>query len=175
VAKQQGMRPKKGTYPTYYDNYIPLVNQEDLVVAFTQNWNELKDLIFSVPKDKENYAYTEGKWTIKQVVIHLIDTERIFSYRALRFARKDAQQPLPYEENLYADTAELSNRTLTDLVEEFDAVRKSSLALYKSFSESTLLNSGNTAMGEATVLSIGFATCGHAIHHMNVLKERYLK
>lgn len=169
------MRPQKGTYPAYYENYIPLAAGDDLISAFTQNWRELKELIASIPSDKENYAYAEGKWTIKQIISHLIDTERIFSYRALRFARKDPQQPLPYEENHYAATAELSNRNLKDLLDELDSVRSASLTLYKSFSDATLLNSGNTSMGNATVISIGYATCGHAVHHMNILKERYLK
>ncbi len=175
VSNLNTMRPLKGTYPTYYENYIPLVKQEDVVVAFTQNWQELKDFISAIPKEKENFAYAEGKWTIKQVIIHLVDTERIFTYRALRFARKDPQQPLPYEENHYAETAEVANRTLADIMEEFENVRKASISLFKSFSETTLLNSGTTSVGPATALAIGFATVGHAIHHTNVIKDRYLK
>jgi len=168
------MRPHKGTYPAYYDNYIPLVKQEEIVLALTQNWKELKEFISTIPEEKENFAYAEGKWTIKQVLVHLIDTERIFSYRALRFARKDEQQPLPFEENDYAANAEVSNRTLEDILEEFENVRKASISLFKSFSQATLLLSGRTAMGPATVVSIGFTICGHATHHANVIKERYL-
>lgn len=169
------MRPEKGSYPVYYENYIPLVKQGDLTDALTQNWTDLKTFINSIPEEKENYAYAAGKWTIKQVIIHLIDTERIFAYRSLRFARKDPQQPLPYEENHYADTAEVSHRSLKNLMEEFETVRMSSLSLFKSFSKETLLNTGHIAAGDCTVLAIGYTICGHAIHHTNVIKERYLQ
>jgi hypothetical protein len=170
------MRPQKGTYPPYFENYIPLVNHENVNVAFEQNWNELKELFSQIPKDKEDFAYAPGKWTIKQVVNHMIDTERIFTYRALRFARKDFQAALSFEENDYAEHDDVQKRTLADLVEEFEAVRRSSTLLFKSFSDTTLLNSGKTAAGvDCTVLAYGFTTCGHAKHHINVLKERYLK
>lgn len=169
------MSPVKGTYPDYYDNYIPLVNQEAVTLALTHNWEELTNLASSIPENMEDSAYAPGKWTIKQVFMHLVDTERIFAYRALRFARKDPQQPLPFEENDYADNADVSNRTLKDIMQEFEAVRKATSLLFKSFSQSTLLTLGNTALGNTTVLAIGFLTCGHAIHHMNVIKDRYLK
>ncbi|PBQ33252.1 damage-inducible protein DinB [Sphingobacteriaceae bacterium] len=169
------MRPEKGTYPEYYGQYIPLVNQEDVNLALTRNWEDLQNFISSIPKEMEDYAYAPGKWTIKQVIMHLVDTERIFAYRALRFARRDAQQPLSFEENDYAANAELSERTLEDILQEFETVRKATLSLFKGFSPGTLLNAGNTAIGKTTVLAIGFLTCGHAIHHMNVIKDRYLK
>lgn len=168
------MRPEKGTYPDYYGNYIPLVKQEDINVALAQNWNDVKAFVAGIPKEKEDYAYAEGKWTIKQVILHLVDTERIFSYRALRFARKDPQQPLPYDENKYADNADVSNRTLADIMDEFETMRKASSSLYKSFSEEALLRSGATYIGNTTPLAIGFTICGHVIHHLNVIKERYL-
>ena len=173
ACKLYSMRPKKGTYPVYYENYIPLVHQEDIVVALTQNWTELKDTFSAIPKEKEDYAYADGKWTVKQMLLHLADTERIFAYRALRFARKDPQQPLPFEENDYATAGDVSQRSLANILEELESIRNASLTLFKSFSQDTLLLSGNTAAGPATVLSIGFTICGHAIHHMNVLRERY--
>jgi hypothetical protein len=169
------MRPQKSTYPVYYENYIPLVKEDDLITALNQNWKEIKEFISQIPKQKENFSYAPGKWTIKQVVNHLIDTERVFTYRALRFARKDPQQPLPFEEDNYAAAAEVQERTLADIMDEFEAVRKSTLLLYKSFSNTTLLLSGKTAGGETTVLAIGYTTCGHATHHLRVISERYLK
>jgi uncharacterized damage-inducible protein DinB len=168
------MRPKKKTYPDYYDYYIELVKEDELLAAFNSNWNYIEEFVSKISKEKENYAYTEGKWTIKQVLSHLIDTERIFAYRALRFARKDPQKVLSFEEDHYAAHAELDSRTISDLMEEFDTVRKATLSLYKSFSESTLLSSGATAIGDATVVSIGYMICGHASHHLNVVKTRYL-
>lgn len=169
------MRPEKGSYPEYYENYIPLVKQENIITALTQNLSEVKALISSVPASKEDYAYAGGKWTVKQLLLHVSDTERIFSYRALRFARKDPQQPLPFEENDYAAAADVSGRSLADIMQELETVRVATLSLFKSFSQDELLRSGNTAAGRSTVLAIGFTTCGHATHHMNILRERYLK
>lgn len=168
------MRPQKGTYPEYFENYIPLVNQENVNIALEQNRQELREFVSRIPQQKEDFAYAPGKWTIKQVVNHLIDTERIFTYRALRFARKDPQLLPSFDENSYAENAAVSERTLNDLMEEFDAVRRASILLFKSFSDDTLLNSGKMASGDCTVLALGFTTCGHVTHHMNVMRERYL-
>lgn len=167
------MRPQKGTYPAFYDNYISHVKEENLLDALNNNWKQVKELISAIPAEKESYAYAKGKWTVKQLLNHVNDTERIFAYRALRFARKDPQQPLPFEENDYANAADVSKRSLTDILNEFNDIRAASISLFKSFSGSTFLNSGHTSLGDATVLSIGFTICGHAAHHMSVLKERY--
>lgn len=169
------MRPVKGTYPEYYENYIPLVNQENVNTALERNLDEIKNFAASLPKELEDYAYAPGKWTIKQVFQHIADTERVFAYRALRFARKDPQQPLPFEENDYAANAEVNTRSLDDILQELESVRKASASLFKSFSQETLLLSGATSLGSATVVSLGFFLCGHATHHINVVKDRYLK
>lgn len=169
------MKPKPGTYPTYFENYIYYVTQTDVKQALDQTWLEITKTFSGLSEDQGNFAYEKGKWTIKQMLIHMIDTERVFAYRALRFARKDPQQVLSFEENLYAATAEVSNRTVKDLMEEFEFVRKSTICLFRSFSNETLLNTGKTAAGEVTVLALGFIICGHALHHINVFKELYLK
>src|SRR5688572_30138046 len=106
------MRPAQKTYPDYYDLYIPLVKEDSVVNALHANLDDIKKFFSGIEASKENYAYQPGKWTVKQVAHHLCDTERIIAYRALRFARKDPQQPLPFEEDQYAATAELGNRDL---------------------------------------------------------------
>ena len=169
------MRPQKGSYPDYYENYIPLVKQNSVLQALNENEKELIAFFSSIKPSMENNAYELGKWTIKEVLNHIIDTERIFAYRALRFARMDEKQPLPFEEDEYVKNAELSQRNLQDLVNEFETVRRASLSLFNSFSNEALLRSGITAAGRATVLAIGFTICGHGIHHLNVVSERYLK
>jgi len=169
------MRPEKGTYPGYYENYISLVKHNSVLEALTETEKETITFFNSVPDDLENSTYEKGKWTIKEVLNHLIDTERIFAYRALRFARKDETQPLPFEQNDYVAHAELENRSLKDLVKEFETVRKATQSLFNSFSNETLSRTGQTAAGRASVNAIGFTTCGHCIHHINVIKERYLK
>ena len=168
------MRPEKGTYPQYYSNYLPLVKEDELIAALGNNQEQLVGFFRAVPKTKEQFSYAPGKWTIRQVLGHLNDTERILGYRALRFAREDGQQPLPFDENKYAASLDLSGRNLSSLIEEFETVRLASISMFRNFDEETLKRSGKTAAGDATVISIGYMICGHAIHHMNVVRERYL-
>jgi hypothetical protein len=168
------MRPADNTYPGYYGLYIPLVRENNVTDALTANWKELDKFFSSIPRELENYAYQEGKWSIRQVAHHLADTERIMSYRALRFARKDPQQPLPFEENDYVANGNANERSLRDIMDELGTVRESTLSLFKTFSDETLLNKGVTMIGETTVLAIGYLIAGHAVHHAGVVRERYL-
>ena len=170
------MRPEPGSYPIYYDNYIGKVTEDDLITALINNHTFIKQVLSNIPTDKENFAYSEGKWTVKQVVNHLIDTERIFSYRALRFGRNDAQKVLSFEEDDYAKTSEkeVALRSLADLIAEFDAVRLSTISLFKNFSTESLQLKGLTVAGETTVLAIGFCISGHTTHHLKVIQEKYL-
>ena len=168
------MRPIEGTYPKFLETYISKVKEDDILKALEANTGLLQTVLNSVPKDKDNYAYAEGKWTVKQLIIHITDAERIFSYRALRFARGDEQQPLPFEEDDYAANCKAEKRTLHSVIEELMAVRKSTILLFETFDETDLLRPGNTAAGRTNVNAVGYAICGHAAHHLTVLKERYL-
>ena len=168
------MRPEKGTYPQYFTHYLPLVKEDNVVDALVANETHVQSFFRSVPKAKEEHSYAQGKWTVKQIMQHLCDTERILAYRALRFARMDAQQPLPFDENKYVANVSLLNRSLADLLAEFETVRRATLSLFRTFDDDTLLHIGKTAAGEASVLALGYMICGHATHHMNVIKERYL-
>lgn len=167
------MRPVEGTYPKFLEPYISKVKEDHILKALEANTKILNEFLKSIPKDKADYAYAPGKWTIKQLIIHISDAERIFSYRALRFARGDEQQPLPFEEDDYAANCKADKRTLESVIEEIVAVRKSTTLLFESFDESDLQKSGNTASGRTTVNAVGYAICGHAAHHLTVLKERY--
>jgi hypothetical protein len=168
------MRPEPGTYPAYFENYIPLIKGNNVISALERTREELVTTLYNIPGPKETYAYAPGKWTVKQVVQHITDAERVFAYRALRFARGDDQQPLPFEENDYAKAAELDSRSLKDLLEEFETVRQATLSLFRTFSDNTLLLTGKTTFGRTTVLAIGYLIAGHGLHHLNVLKQRYL-
>ena len=168
------MKPQKGSYPSYFENYIPLVKEDNLIEALEVNWSHLSNGLKKVSPEMENFAYAPGKWTIKQVVCHIMDTERIFAYRALRFARKDPQQPLPFEENDYAAAVDLSRRSLPDLLVEFGTVRIATQALFAGFNDKELLRNGVTAGANCSVLALGFTICGHATHHLHVIQERYL-
>ncbi len=168
------MRPAKEDYIPYYHYYIDLIKEQDVEEALRANRSVIANFIRSIPESKADHAYAEGKWTIKQVINHIIDTERIFCYRALRFSRGDAQPVPSFDENLYAANASLSKTSLELLATEFETVRDSSILFFKQLTEKELQLKGQTAAGMVNVLSIGYMVCGHGIHHMNIIKERYL-
>lgn len=169
------MRPKKEEHPEYYNYYVDLVKQEDVVNALTETKKTSLDFIKNIPIELANYAYADGKWTTKQVLIHCIDTERIMATRALRFARGDSQKSTSFDENLYAANSHADLRSLKDIEEEFEAVRNATIALFRSFSFETIMAVGTSPSGIVTVNSIGYMICGHTQHHLNIIKERYLK
>jgi uncharacterized damage-inducible protein DinB len=168
------MRPEPGTYPNFYHNYISKTTENNVVAALENNLAAMLNTLSSAPAAKADYAYAPGKWTVKQLLNHIIDAERIFAYRALCFARGE-QQVLPsFEEDDYARTADVSHRDLADLLKEFEFVRRANIQLFKSFDENTLLRTGRTPAGQTTVLALGFTICGHTAHHLAVLQEKYL-
>jgi uncharacterized damage-inducible protein DinB len=167
-------RPVPAEYPVHFENYINLIKREDIVHVLTEQVNEIQAFIAAIPAEKESYAYAEKKWTIKQVIAHLIDIERIMAYRALCFARKDKTLLPGFDENLFADNNDAAYRTLKDLAQEFTLVRESNLALFKHFDEETLRERGNANGKECSVRALLFVIAGHALHHMNVIKARYL-
>jgi uncharacterized damage-inducible protein DinB len=167
-------RPELDRVPEYYHNYINQVKENDLAEALEKNAKSFNKLLKEIPNKKRDHRYAEGKWSIKEVLQHVIDTERVFAYRALCFARKDAT-PLPsFDENTYAEHSKASNRKWKDLVKEFNAVRESTLILINSFDDEQLETAG-TASGKSNyVLALGFIIAGHTEHHARILKERYL-
>lgn len=168
------MRPQVKDHIPYFSKYIDLIPESDIISALKTNHQTVLDFIEDIPRQKLNYFYDEGKWTVKQVINHIIDTERILSYRALRFARGDNQKVLGFDENLYAANANLTNTNAQILADEFDSVRLSNILFFRQLSEKELLLKGQMASGETNVLSLGYFLCGHAQHHINVIKERYL-
>lgn len=167
-------KPSPGTHPTYFDKYISLVPEEDLGAAFRQQSLVLTKFLYSINEEKSSHSYAPGKWTIKELVQHMIDTERIFAFRSLCFARKEAASLPGFDENTYAANSNANLRHWKDLADEFLLVRKSTEILFNSFTPEALLNSGIANNNPATALSMGFTAIGHVYHHMNVLKERYL-
>ena len=168
------MRPAKTDYIAYAEHYINLIEEQDIISALKTNHQSTLDFIEEIPRLKQNYFYDDGKWTVKQVINHIVDTERILGYRALRFARGDNQKPLAFDENLYAKNANLSNTNMQMLVDEFDSIRLSHILLFKQLTDKELALKGFMGNGEITVLALGYFMCGHAQHHINVIKERYL-
>jgi uncharacterized damage-inducible protein DinB len=167
-------RPDLSRVPEFYHGYINKAKGDDLMTALRNSTTELFSLLKSIPPEKYDYRYAEGKWTIKEVVQHMLDGERVFTYRALRFARKD-DTPLPgFNENLFAQTAKADKRNWNDLLEEFGALRKASEAMFASFDNEQLEQKGIASENPTYVLGIGFIVAGHVNHHCQVIKERYL-
>ena len=128
----------------------------------------------SIPADKRDYRYDEGKWTIKEVLLHILDAERIFAYRALCIARKDKTSLPSFDENLYADNSKADQRDWDELIEEFRLVRQSNGIMFASFDNEQLETSGIASNKSIYVLAIGFILVGHITHHIRIIKERYL-
>ncbi len=161
-------------HPPYFQKYIDLVPEEDLTTAFRQQSLAVTIFLYAINEEKSGYAYAPGKWTIKELMQHLIDTERIFAYRALCFARKE-QNSLPgFDENEYAANSNANERHWKDLADEFLLIRKSTELLFHSFTEEALNSTGIANNNPTSANSMGFTAIGHVYHHMNVLKEKYL-
>jgi len=152
-----------------------LVKDNNPIKALENQIIAMQAFLSEIPEEKENYRYAEGKWTIKEIIGHLTDTERIFGYRALRFARHDQTNLPGYEENDYVANANFQNRSFYNLVHEFNLVRESNIALFKSFDESALSQFGTANGNKISVRAIIFTIAGHELHHLNVIRERYLK
>jgi len=159
--------------PQFFDRYINLVEDIDIVEAL-EKYDTIEKLLDK--KKLENLGdkiYAPAKWTIKQVVQHMTDNERVQAYRALRIARND-KTPLPgYDENLFATNVDPSRRNLNDLLEEFATVRKSNITLFKTFNEEEQQRTGVCNNTTISVLALGFVLVGHQLHHANITREKY--
>ncbi len=167
-------RPEPHESADYYKTYIAYVEGNDFLSQLEQVHASTMELLASIPEEKGNYAYAEGKWTIKQLLVHLLDAERVFNYRALRFARNDSTDLPGYDHNEYAQVANVASRSVAEIAIEFAVVRASTIALFSTFSEEELNRAGKGSGVSNTVLALGFIIVGHEIHHMNVLRSKYL-
>ena len=167
-------KPIPSSYPAYFKRYVDQVAEDDLSAAFANQLPVIKKFLSSIPEEKSMYAYDTGKWTLKEVLQHIIDAERIFNYRALCFARKETASLPGFDENLYADNSNANSRSWKELIDEFLTVRQSTEYMYRSFSEDMLDHPGVANNNPATAKSFGFITLGHFNHHKKVIEERYL-
>jgi hypothetical protein len=166
-------RPEAGEYAEFYASYISKVPGTDLLGVLESQRLQMLHLFAGRSERDGSFRYAAGKWTVKEVLGHITDAERIFAYRALRVGRGD-QTPLPgFEQDDFVRSGKFAARTLTDLAEEFGAVRSASIALFRSFDEEAWSRRGVASQKEVTVRALGFITAGHQIHHRMILEERY--
>ena len=168
-------KPKPGEYADFAITYINnLPDDINLIDHMIQNLKDIIELFVSIPNDKYIYRYAEDKWTIKEVLLHIIDTERVLAYRALAYAR-DSETVLPgFHENVYAKNSNANNRSATDLLDELKTVRLSTISLYKSFTHEQFAIICKTTESNLSLAATAFFILGHSIHHLNILREKYL-
>ncbi len=166
-------RPKSGDYSPHYDTYVQLIHDDNVLKILEEQLSSSLKFFKSVPAAKENYSYAEGKWSVKEVLGHIIDTERVFAYRALCFARGE-EQPLPgFEQDDYMLAANFSKRKFSDLIEEFQKVREANILMFKGFDETAIDRRGIASGNPITVNALMFIIAGHEKHHVNILKSKY--
>ena len=163
-------------YNPYYKNYIQTIekNGKSIIENLINSQREFDETLRLLPKEKEDYAYAEGKWTIKELIQHIIDTERVFSYRALCFARNDKTSLPGFDQDIFVDNSNANTRNYYDLLDEMQTLRQSTIQLFKSFTSASFLRMGIGSGSEMSVRALGYLFSGHQLHHLKVLKERYL-
>ena len=167
-------RPDETEYAPHYAKYVARVPDGDIVATLDGQLGALLGLFGTLSEKQGGHAYAPGKWTIKELLGHVIDAERIFAYRAMRIGRNDST-PLPgFEQDEYVANANFNARTLSSLVEEFTAVRQASLQLFKHFSEEEWQRRGTASGKEVSARALAYVVAGHALYHAEILKSRYL-
>lgn len=161
-------------YNPYYKRYIDLVGNSCLLDALVKGKETTKSFFENLPENKLDYRYAAGKWTPKDILQHIADTERVFAYRALYFARSTNAELKGFDENIFAENALAGNKTLATLLEDYVAVRNATISLFKNFDENQLKQIGNANGSAMSVRAAAFVMCGHEIHHCNIINERYL-
>lgn len=168
------LKTKNGTYPSSMQAYVDEVKEDDLKRAFKNQMPAAEIFLQSIGEELSERKYAEGKWTIKEVLQHIIDAERIFGYRALAFARKDPNILPSFDENDYAINSNANERSWDELVTEFATVRKATEYLYNSFSKEAMNAIGKASNYTIGVSTLGFVIVGHASHHFRIIQERYI-
>lgn len=167
--------PQDHEYHSFYTNYVKSLNEQDVLAILKKQLKSIPDLLWSIESTKHNYAYAPGKWTIKQVIQHLNDVERVFTYRALCFARGDKQHQPGMDQDLYVLNADIKDVPFSGMIDEFVALRVATVCLFERLNELQLDQVGTADGHPITVRALAAITAGHVQHHVNVLKERYLQ
>ncbi len=173
-------KPEVGEYPTYSSVYLDLLEDDGKVLEHLwQNFLDIKEYVYALPEERLYYRYEEGKWTIKEILVHNIDDERIFSYRALRFARNDETPLHGFDQESYTRFSNANERSLDSIFEEYEAVRRSTIALFEHLPEESFTRGGSgidhdgSVVNRRSVRGLAYHIAGHELRHFNIIKERY--
>ncbi|MFN5026183.1 MAG: DinB family protein [Bacteroidota bacterium] len=167
-------KPLPGTFPPYFNTYISKVQSDNLVDELLTVHYDTIDLITSIDLETQHFRYAEGKWNIKEIIQHIMDTERIFSYRALCIARGDETSLPGFDENKYAAHSYATSRNMNDIAREFSVLRASTIELIKSFNDEAWSKTGTANAHAVSLPALFYVILGHEIHHIQIINERYL-
>lgn len=167
-------RPETNEFAPYYNNYISLIDGDNVMPVLNSQVAEIRSILADVPEEKSTYAYAEGKWTIKELLSHLIDGERIFAYRIHRISRGDKTPLEGFEQDDYIENSNANNRSFADLLDEFDLQRRSNLLMVNNISDEGSKRMGTASTNPVSVRALTYVMAGHVVHHIKVLKEHYL-
>ena len=167
-------KPQPSDFPVYFGRYISQVTTDSLSEAVKEYTEALSTFYTNLPEEKADYSYAPGKWTLKELLQHVVDTERIMSYRLLRIARKDKTPLASFDENTYAENSLAGTRSFASIKEEFIPLRKSTDLLIQSLNEEQLSAEGVASNNPVTANAVGYIIFGHMLHHKNVVEEKYL-
>ena len=170
-------KAKKGDYPEYAEMYMKLLPADGLLLKHLKdNFLMVKTFIYSLPEEKLVHRYAPGKWSIKEILVHIVDDERIFAYRALRFARNEKQNLIGFDQDAYAFYSKADERELDNIFDEYEAVRNATIALFNGLPEESFdrMGHGTGTANDATVRALAYHIAGHELHHISFIKENYL-
>ncbi len=160
--------------PHFYKNYVKQIEETDLIQALRISGHRMLEAVHSIPESKMDFRYADDKWSVRELLCHMIDTERIFAYRALRFSRNDKTPLSGFEENDYAPQANAQGRSLKKIADDMAHLRTSTIDLFETMTPDMLARKGTANKNEMSVVGLGFVIAGHETHHRQILVERYL-
>lgn len=167
-------RPEPAEYNPYFERYISLITEPDILSVLEHQSGELRTVFGLIPEDRGTFAYQDGKWTIKEVLSHLIDGERIFAYRVLRISRGDETPLEGFDQDGYIENSHANDRTFDDLISEMDSLRSANIRLLTVLDEADWKRAGTASGFPVSVRALAYIMAGHIRHHVAILKERYL-
>lgn len=167
-------RPETNEFFAYYNTYVSLIPGDDVMTVLNDQPNELRSMLGSMPEERGAFAYEQGKWTIKELLSHIIDGERIFAYRILRISRGDKTPIEGFEQDGYIEFSNANNRSFSDLLDEFDLQRRSNMLMLRNISDEDSQRMGTASDKPVSVRALTYIAAGHVRHHVNILNERYL-
>ena len=174
LAEELTRYPELTEYAPFYQTYVSLVPKSDILATLSRQKDQTLLLLSNIPESREQFRYAPGKWSVRELAGHMIDAERVFSYRALRISRND-KTPLPgFEQEPYIQFGNYDACPLPELAEEFSLVRQATIALFKHLGEEAWLRRGVASNAEVSVRALAYIIAGHELHHMQILKSRYL-